>query len=73
MMITPFEKLKSLPDAECYLKSGISFEGLGELAHRISDNEAAGRMQQAKNELFDTIDERERRKGPNQTVRTASA
>ena len=39
-MMTPYDKLKSLADSELYLKPGITFEILDELAMRISDNES---------------------------------
>ena len=34
-MMTPYEKLKSLPDAERCLKPSVSFERLDEVAHQI--------------------------------------
>jgi len=54
-MMTPYEKLKSLPDAQNYLKSGTTFSQLDAIAYAISDNEAARRLNQARNELFETI------------------
>ena len=54
-MMTPYEKLKSLPNASCYLKAGTSFKQLDKIANKISDNEAADRLQKAKNQLFQTI------------------
>ena len=54
-MMTPYDKLKSLPDAEQYLKPGITFQELDAIAYAISDNEAARRLNQARNELFQTI------------------
>jgi hypothetical protein len=38
-MMTPYDKLKSLAEAMQYLKPGIKFKILDELAMRISDNE----------------------------------
>lgn len=49
---TPYEKLKSLPDAHRYLKPNISFEKLDEQAYAISDNESAKLMQKQKERLF---------------------
>lgn len=49
---TPYERLKSLPNAKTYLKSGITFNILDQIAHEKSDNECAALMQKAKNELF---------------------
>jgi transposase InsO family protein len=60
-MMTPYEKLKSLPDAETYLKEGITFKQLDDFADSISDNEAARQLNQARNRLFRTISERETR------------
>ena len=57
-MMTPYEKLKSLPDATQFLKPGLSFQSLDDIASAISDNEAAKRLQQARHRLFDSIDER---------------
>ncbi len=50
-----YEKLKSLPEAAQYLKPGITFEQLDAIAHAISDNEAARRLNQARAELFRSI------------------
>lgn len=57
-MMTPYEKLKSLPDAGQFLKPGRSFQSLDDSAYAISDNEAARRLQQARHKLFEFIDER---------------
>jgi transposase InsO family protein len=57
-MMTPYDKLKSLTDAEQFLKPGISFQSLDDIAYAISDNEAAQRLQEARRLLFETIDER---------------
>src|SRR5690606_29666892 len=40
-LMTPYEKLKSLPDAEAYLKPGITFEDLDAIALWESDNASA--------------------------------
>ena len=57
-MMTPYEKLKSLPNAERFLKPGLSFQSLDDIAYAISDNEAAKRLQEARRQLFESIDER---------------
>jgi hypothetical protein len=57
-MTTPYEKLKSLPDADQFLKPGMSFQSLDDIAYAISDNEAAERLQDARRLLFESIDER---------------
>lgn len=54
-MMTPYEKLKSLPHAAYFLKPGTTFKQLDEMAFQVSDNEAAERLQQAKFKLFQTI------------------
>ncbi len=55
LMMTPYEKLKSLPLAAQYLKPGFSFEILDAQAAAISDNEAAQRLNKARAILFKTI------------------
>jgi len=57
-MMTPYDKLKSLPNADQFLKPGLSFQSLNDIAYAISDNEAAQRLQQARYQLFESIDER---------------
>ena len=57
-MMTPYEKLKSLPSAEQSLKPGLSFQALDDIAYAISDNEAAKRLQNARQSLFESIHER---------------
>ena len=57
-MMTPYDKLKSLPNAKDYLKPGLSFEILDKIAYQISDNEAADRLQRARRKLFKTINGR---------------
>ena len=52
---TPYEKLKSLPGAEQYLKPGVTFADLDQLAHGASDLEANRRANRARDELFRTI------------------
>lgn len=52
---TPYERLKSIPNAETYLKPGCTFEDLDRRAYAESDNQCAERMRKAKNELFAKI------------------
>jgi DNA gyrase inhibitor GyrI len=54
-MMTPCDKRKSLPDANQYLKPGITFEQLDTGAYAISDHETAQRLNQARAELFRSI------------------
>ena len=55
LMMTPYEKLKSLPEAQQYLKHDITFKQLDAQADEISDNEAAQRLNDARAILFKTI------------------
>ena len=54
----PYDKLKSLPLAESFLKPGITFQQLDAQANAISDNEAAQRLNNARTTLFKTISNR---------------
>ena len=53
-----YDKLKSLPNAESYLKEGVSFSKMDKKAFAITDNQSADRLQKARRLLFKTIDER---------------
>jgi hypothetical protein len=55
LMMTPYEKLKSLPLSEQYLKPATSFQQIDAQARAISDNEAAQRLNDARAILFKTI------------------
>ena len=55
LMMTPYEKLKSLDKAEQFLKPGITFEQLDAQAAAITDNDAAQRLDNARAILFKTI------------------
>jgi len=54
-MMTPYDKLKSLPDAAQYLKPQMSFEQLDARAYAMSDNQAAEHLREVKRELFRII------------------
>ena len=54
---TPYEKLKSLPNAEQYLKPGITFAKLDEIAYSESDVEFAKKMRAARAILSTKIKE----------------
>ena len=60
-MKTPYEKLKSLPQNESYLKPGLTFETLDKIAYRQSDNEAGIELQKARQKLFQSINKRTQR------------
>ena len=62
-MMTPYDKLKSLPEAERYLKPDLSFAILDKIAYAISDNQAADRLQKARQKLFHTIREQDLKSG----------
>jgi transposase InsO family protein len=49
---TPYEKLKSLENAERYLKPGQSWAGLERIAQKLSDTECARKMMAAKQQLL---------------------
>ncbi len=52
---TPYEKLKSLPDAATYLKPGVTFDQLDVIAYAVSDTEYAEYMNQAKERLDEAM------------------
>jgi transposase InsO family protein len=54
-MMTPYEKLRSLPKAESYLKSCETLEKLDAIAAECSDNVAAQRLNEARAKLFQSI------------------
>lgn len=53
--MTPYDKLKSLKNAEQFLKDEISFSDLDKLAYSKSDNDFAKEMLKAKEKLFNII------------------
>lgn len=53
--LTPYEKFKSLPNAEQYLKSGIAFADLDKIAYAKSDIEYAKYMQEEKFKMLKII------------------
>jgi hypothetical protein len=56
-MMTPYENLKSLSNAERFFKPGVTFEQLHALALQMSDNEAAAQLHKARQQLFQRIHE----------------
>ena len=60
-MMTPYDKFKSIAKAEQYLKPGVTFEILDELAMRISDNESATQLRTERNKLFNLIFEQDKK------------
>src|ERR1700676_4440249 len=55
LMMTPYEKLKSLDKAEQFLKPGIAFAQLDVQASAVSDNDAAEFLKDPRAILFKTI------------------
>ena len=55
--MTPYEKFKSLPQAQQYLKPQWSFQQLDDKANEITDNQAAEQLQQQRLLLFQQINE----------------
>lgn len=53
--MTPYEKLKSLDNAEQYLKPEITFEELDKIAYVMSHTDYAKKMQKAKQILFKNL------------------
>ena len=60
-MMTPCDKFKSLPNAERYLKPGITLKQLDDMATAISDNDAVTQLNEAKLKLYKTIVEQKHR------------
>lgn len=53
--LTPYQKLKSLPAAELFLRPGITFERLDQQAYAVSHTKFAQQLKQAKQVLFRKI------------------
>lgn len=56
-MMTPYQKLKSIPDAKNYLKEDITFEKLDDIAKVMTDNQSADTLRQQRSLLFKFIHE----------------
>jgi transposase InsO family protein len=54
-VMTPHEKLKSLSEAQSYLKAGMTLRQLDDIANQMSDNDFAERMVKARSNLFQHI------------------
>jgi len=53
--MTPYEKLRSIPNARVYLKESVTLEMLDKKAKRYTDNEMAKKVQLERDKLFDKI------------------
>lgn len=60
-MMTPYEKLRSLPDAGSYLKPETTFEQLDAFAAQCSDNDAVKLLNEARTKLFKLINKSQQR------------
>lgn len=60
-VMTPLEKLASLPKVERFLKPGVTLDALWKQARAMSDNEAAERLNRARSQLFQSINKRSRK------------
>lgn len=54
-IMTPYEKLRSLKDAEGFLKPEFTLEKLDKIAYSMTDLEAAQRMREAQKKLYKKI------------------
>jgi len=54
-VMTPYERLRTVPGAESYLSTGLTLEKLGAIANEMSDNQFAERMVNARSNLFQQI------------------
>ena len=54
-VMTPYEKLKSLPNVERCLHAGVTLKRLDDIANQMSDNQFAERMVNARSNLFQQI------------------
>lgn len=54
-MMTPYDKLKSLPNAAQHLKPGLDFNALDARAGAMSDNDAARSLNDARQRFFDSL------------------
>ena len=55
LVMTPYEKLRSLPGADGFLKPDITFEKLDAAAHAMTSLEAGQQVQRARRALFQLI------------------
>ena len=57
-MMTPYDRLKTIPNAEVYLKPEVTFKDLDEFSMLMSDNESARILNNERTKLFNLIFER---------------
>jgi len=63
-VMTPLEKLKSLPDVDRYLRPGVTIAALEKQARAVSDLDAANALNQACARLFELIQRESRPRSP---------
>jgi transposase InsO family protein len=61
LVMTPLEKLATLPEAPSFLKPGLTLEQIQTEAKRLTDNEAARQLNEARRRLFLSIQRRSKR------------
>lgn len=54
-MMTPYQKLVSLPDIEDHLKADVSLDGLKKIANEMTDNDSARQLKKAKEQIFSQV------------------
>lgn len=57
-IMTPWERLQTIPDYANYLKPAVTAEALDHQAGSVSDNDAARQVQRARTRLFQSINRR---------------
>ena len=62
-MMTPYEKLKSLPQVKQCLNPTVTFEILDVIGQQLNDTQAATILQKARQYLLTTIHERTQNTG----------
>lgn len=60
-MMTPYEKLRSLPKSQRHLKPGTTLEKLDAMADECNDNGAVQRLNEARTKLFQLINKTQQR------------
>ena len=58
LVMTPFEKLRSIPNAASFLKPNFTLDSLEQTAKLMTDNDAAKQLNRAKKQLFLSIHNR---------------
>lgn len=57
-IMTPWERLKTIPEYETFLKDGVTAQALEHQANAMSDNAAAKKVQLARKQLFQSFNRR---------------